>query len=82
LVECCVCGSSFKPRRFDARTCSPACRQRLYRQRKRVVTDNEAGTQAAPFNIRNAASENPRKASLSLRTVRSEQARANRTNSP
>ena len=31
---CAVCGTVFDPPRADARYCSPACRQRAYRQRK------------------------------------------------
>ncbi len=31
---CEVCGGGFVARRSDARTCSPACRQRAYRARK------------------------------------------------
>jgi hypothetical protein len=32
---CAVCGREFQPRRrSDARTCSNACRQRAYRERK------------------------------------------------
>ena len=32
---CAVCGREFKPkRRGDAKTCSSACRQRLYRERR------------------------------------------------
>jgi hypothetical protein len=30
---CEVCGEAFEARRSDAKTCSPACRQRAYRQR-------------------------------------------------
>lgn len=36
-IICVCCGVSFRPRRRgDATTCSPACRQRMYRER---VTD-------------------------------------------
>jgi len=31
---CEACGEPFEPTRSDAKTCSPACRQRLYRLRK------------------------------------------------
>lgn len=31
---CSVCGEHFQPPRSDARTCSPACRQKAYRQRR------------------------------------------------
>jgi hypothetical protein len=30
---CSICGVEFKPNRGDARYCSPACKQRAYRQR-------------------------------------------------
>jgi predicted nucleic acid-binding Zn ribbon protein len=33
VVTCEVCGQEFTPKRSDARTCSPACRQRAYRKR-------------------------------------------------
>jgi hypothetical protein len=33
--QCTVCGKDFTPPRNDARTCSPACRQRAYRARPR-----------------------------------------------
>jgi hypothetical protein len=40
--QCVVCGCTFySRRRFDARICSSACRQKLYRRRKRAVTDSE-----------------------------------------
>jgi hypothetical protein len=32
-ITCEVCGTEFTARRSDARTCSPACRQRAYRKR-------------------------------------------------
>lgn len=35
--HCVVCGQSFTAPRRDARTCSPACRQRAYRQRRPTV---------------------------------------------
>jgi hypothetical protein len=38
---CAVCGRTFTPPRRDARTCSPACRQKAYRRRvtgKRIAT--------------------------------------------
>jgi hypothetical protein len=31
---CAVCGGSFEPRQSNARTCSSACRQRAYRERR------------------------------------------------
>jgi hypothetical protein len=31
---CQTCGQPFVPKRADALTCSPACRQRAYRQRQ------------------------------------------------
>jgi Zn finger protein HypA/HybF involved in hydrogenase expression len=37
LVQCRVCQHNFVPRRADARTCSPACRQKSYRQRNGVT---------------------------------------------
>ena len=36
LSACAVCGQNFAPKRKDAKTCSPACRQKAYRKR---VTD-------------------------------------------
>ena len=33
-VVCTVCGKAFIAPRIDARTCSPACRQKAYRQRQ------------------------------------------------
>jgi len=33
-VTCAVCGRAFVPPRRDAKACSPACRQRAYRQRE------------------------------------------------
>lgn len=35
---CAACGGHFIPRRSDAKTCSHACRQRLYRARRRAAT--------------------------------------------
>jgi hypothetical protein len=35
---CATCGAAFTPTRSDARYCSPACRQRAYRQRKQDAT--------------------------------------------
>lgn len=32
-ATCATCGNAFVPRRSDARYCSPACRQRAYRER-------------------------------------------------
>jgi predicted RNA-binding Zn-ribbon protein involved in translation (DUF1610 family) len=32
-VRCASCGTVFQPRRSDATTCGPACRQRVYRNR-------------------------------------------------
>jgi hypothetical protein len=43
---CAVCGNPFTARRFDALTCSPACRQKQYRRRK-SVTENDAGPNVA-----------------------------------
>ena len=34
----CICGIEFKPTRGDARYCSPACKQRAYRQRVTAPT--------------------------------------------
>ena len=31
---CVICGENFTPARCDAKTCSPACRQKAYRQRR------------------------------------------------
>jgi hypothetical protein len=36
-VRCPACGRDFVPARSDARTCSPACRQKAYRDRRRVT---------------------------------------------
>ncbi len=33
IYRCDTCGVEFSPKRSDARTCSPACRQKAYRQR-------------------------------------------------
>jgi hypothetical protein len=46
FIQCVVCGENFAPRRADAKTCSPACRQKAYRKR---VTDNCKDTQRVPF---------------------------------
>lgn len=35
---CAICGNTFFPIRFDAVCCSPACRQKLYRYRKKQYT--------------------------------------------
>ncbi len=35
-IACEVCEASFTPKRADAKTCSPACRQRAYRSRLRA----------------------------------------------
>jgi hypothetical protein len=35
-LYCAACGSAFTASRWDARYCSPACRQRAYRQRTRA----------------------------------------------
>jgi hypothetical protein len=37
--HCAVCGTIFEPKRAGARTCSSACRQRAYRERKRTADD-------------------------------------------
>jgi predicted nucleic acid-binding Zn ribbon protein len=34
LIQCQVCGENFAPKRADAKTCSQACRQKAYRQRR------------------------------------------------
>jgi len=34
---CEVCGEAFTPTRSDQKTCSPACKQKAYRQRKKVA---------------------------------------------
>lgn len=39
IVQCLACGDNFVPKRAGAKTCSSACRQRAYRQR-RDVTDS------------------------------------------
>jgi hypothetical protein len=44
-ICCASCGVSFRPaRRGDASTCSPACRQRLYRKRVTDRSASRAGT--------------------------------------
>jgi hypothetical protein len=35
---CAICGEAFRAARRDAMTCSPACRQRLYRGRRLTRT--------------------------------------------
>ena len=35
VIRCTICGTPFKSVRRDALTCSPACRQKTYRQRQR-----------------------------------------------
>ena len=37
IVTCRVCGELFNPKRRDAKTCGPACRQRLRRAQARVA---------------------------------------------
>jgi hypothetical protein len=49
---CAVCGKGFTPPRNDAKTCSPACRQKSYRQR---VTGKENPPRESA-SIRNALS--------------------------
>jgi hypothetical protein len=39
--NCVCCGREFLPPRSDARTCSPACRQRAYRRRVRLRRGTE-----------------------------------------
>jgi predicted nucleic acid-binding Zn ribbon protein len=34
LKNCIVCGKAFRTARFHTKTCSPACRQKHYRQNK------------------------------------------------
>jgi len=38
-TACTVCGTVFEPSRADRCYCSPACKQRAYRQRHGLVTD-------------------------------------------
>jgi hypothetical protein len=38
LIPCSVCGRNFAPKRSDAKTCSPACRQKAYRDRHVTVS--------------------------------------------
>jgi predicted nucleic acid-binding Zn ribbon protein len=38
-MECEVCGAEFTPTRNDAKTCSPACRQKKYRKLRKDRTD-------------------------------------------
>jgi hypothetical protein len=37
--RCQVCDKEFLSHQPHAKTCSPACRQRLYRERKKVLRD-------------------------------------------
>jgi len=37
---CEVCGEEFTATRGDAKTCSPSCKQKAYRRRKREVDQN------------------------------------------
>jgi predicted nucleic acid-binding Zn ribbon protein len=47
---CTVCGNPFIARRFNALTCSPACRQKQYRRRKAL--QNEAlGQMSQPQHL-------------------------------
>jgi len=38
---CEVCGEEFTATRRDAKTCSPRCKQKAYRQRKKEVKENQ-----------------------------------------
>jgi hypothetical protein len=42
--SCDVCGDEFVPVRDDARYCSPACRQRAYRDRRRLADDAQTSS--------------------------------------
>ena len=56
LKECAVCGETFEATRSDAKTCSPACRQKAYRRRTGFaprIRNAETDAGHAP-NIRNA----------------------------
>jgi hypothetical protein len=44
-VVCVTCGRPFPPKRADALTCSPACRQRAYRQRQHAVGQDAFATE-------------------------------------
>jgi transcriptional regulator with XRE-family HTH domain len=44
IVPCVVCRRNFAPRRSDANTCSPGCRQKAYRSRHRVTDTNQENT--------------------------------------
>jgi hypothetical protein len=37
VVSCATCKQPFAPKRADAKHCSPACKQKAYRQRKKVT---------------------------------------------
>jgi hypothetical protein len=50
-MPCGSCGKDFVPRRADAQTCSPACREKLYRSRKVSVTARETGNVALPDSL-------------------------------
>lgn len=41
IVTCQVCRRNFAPQRADAKTCSPACRQKAYRSRERVTDGSQ-----------------------------------------
>ena len=55
--RCKVCGETFKPARSDAKTCSPPCRQKAYRQRK-ALRIGRAATRTSP-DTRNASPDKP-----------------------
>jgi predicted nucleic acid-binding Zn ribbon protein len=44
LRQCTVCGRTFEPRQSNAVTCSSACRQKAYRQRKRTIAAGQSPT--------------------------------------
>lgn len=44
VIPCDICGTEFRSRRADARTCSARCRQKASRARRSASPDAEAGT--------------------------------------
>ncbi|MGH7558633.1 MAG: hypothetical protein ACREMD_12815, partial [Gemmatimonadota bacterium] len=54
--KCLVCGDRFTPSCSDAKTCSSVCRQKSYRDRKRV-TDSILRTPGSRRPRRNASTE-------------------------
>ena len=53
-IECETCGEFFEPARSDAKTCSPACRQKAYRKRWALQI---AEATVGAFDTRNGAAK-------------------------